>query len=92
MQDQADRPKVIEDVETQRLLLRAPTLGGVGELVALDSNPAVMRYINGGRPTPRTEDRSDRSEVAPTPMAGPRPVQRRVHRMVLATPHRPRAT
>jgi RimJ/RimL family protein N-acetyltransferase len=41
--------------ETERLSLRPVTLDDVDALVALDADPAVMRYITGGRPTPRTE-------------------------------------
>jgi RimJ/RimL family protein N-acetyltransferase len=46
---------VIGRFETQRLVLRPLTLDDVDPLVALDSDPEVMRYITGGRPTPRTE-------------------------------------
>src|SRR5918912_63352 len=42
-------------VETERLLLRRFTDFDVDALVELDSDPEVMRYINGGRPTPREE-------------------------------------
>lgn len=38
---------------TARLLLRRFTAADVEALVELDSDPAVMRYITGGRPTPR---------------------------------------
>jgi RimJ/RimL family protein N-acetyltransferase len=41
--------------ETERLTVRALTLDDVGLLVALDADPAVMRYVNGGNPTPRAE-------------------------------------
>jgi RimJ/RimL family protein N-acetyltransferase len=41
--------------ETARLLLRRFTTADVDVLVELDSDPAVMRYINGGAPTPRAE-------------------------------------
>jgi RimJ/RimL family protein N-acetyltransferase len=40
---------------TERLALRAITLGDVDLLVALDSDPAVMRFISGGAPTARAE-------------------------------------
>ncbi|WP_331768259.1 GNAT family N-acetyltransferase [Embleya sp. NBC_00896] len=40
-------------LETPRLVLRAFTESDVDHLVELDSDPAVMRFINGGRPTPR---------------------------------------
>jgi RimJ/RimL family protein N-acetyltransferase len=49
-----ERP-INERLETQRLLLRPLTMDDVDELVALDSDPEVMRYINGGKPTPRAE-------------------------------------
>jgi RimJ/RimL family protein N-acetyltransferase len=42
-------------LETQRLRLRAFTIGDVDLLTELDSDPAVMHFINGGRPTPRAE-------------------------------------
>jgi len=46
-------------LETPRLILRQLTPDDLDDLVALDSDPAVMRYINGGRPTPREEMRDD---------------------------------
>ena len=46
-------------LETERLTLRRFTPDDLDDLVALDSDPAVMRYINGGRPTPRDEMRDD---------------------------------
>lgn len=46
-------------LETPRLLLRRFTPDDVDAIVALDSDPAVMRYINGGRPTPLEEIRDD---------------------------------
>jgi RimJ/RimL family protein N-acetyltransferase len=39
-------------LETERLILRAFTPEDVDDLTALDSDPAVMRYLNGGTPTP----------------------------------------
>jgi RimJ/RimL family protein N-acetyltransferase len=42
-------------LETERLVLRRFTADDVDAIVELDSDPAVMRYINGGRPTPRAE-------------------------------------
>jgi RimJ/RimL family protein N-acetyltransferase len=44
---------------TPRLELRRFTADDVDLLVELDSDPAVMRFINGGRPTPREEIRDD---------------------------------
>jgi RimJ/RimL family protein N-acetyltransferase len=44
---------VIRSVETERLVLRPLAPDDVDDLVALDADPAVMRYINGGKPTPR---------------------------------------
>ena len=46
-------------LETERLLLRQFTPDDVDNLVALDGDPEVMRYINGGRPTPRAEIEHD---------------------------------
>lgn len=40
-------------LETDRLLLRPFTDDDVEHLVQLDGDPAVMRFINGGHPTPR---------------------------------------
>jgi len=42
-------------LETERLVLRRFTADDVDLLVELDSDPEVMRYINGGEPTPREE-------------------------------------
>ncbi|MEX1171719.1 MAG: GNAT family N-acetyltransferase [Chloroflexota bacterium] len=46
-------------LETERQILRRFTSDDLDDLVALDADPAVMRYINGGRPTPRDEMRDD---------------------------------
>lgn len=40
-------------LETERLILRRFTAADLDHLVALDNDPDVMRYINGGTPTPR---------------------------------------
>jgi RimJ/RimL family protein N-acetyltransferase len=40
-------------LETERLLLRRFTPDDVGNLTELDSDPAVMRFLTGGKPTPR---------------------------------------
>jgi RimJ/RimL family protein N-acetyltransferase len=40
-------------LETERLLLRRFTPDDAGNLYDLDSDPAVMRYLSGGEPTPR---------------------------------------
>ena len=40
-------------LETDRLILRRFTEADVDHLFALDNDPEVMRYINGGTPTPR---------------------------------------
>ena len=40
-----------EPLETERMTLRPITTDDVDLLVALDSDPAVMRFINGGKPT-----------------------------------------
>jgi RimJ/RimL family protein N-acetyltransferase len=42
-------------VQTERLTLRRFTPDDVENLVDLDADPEVMRYINGGRATPREE-------------------------------------
>lgn len=46
-------------LETKRLLLRRFNEDDVDNLVELDSDPDVMRFINGGRPTPRREVETD---------------------------------
>lgn len=46
-------------VETDRLLLREFTLDDADDLVALDADPEVMRFITGGRATPADEIRDD---------------------------------
>jgi RimJ/RimL family protein N-acetyltransferase len=46
-------------LETERLVLRRFSEDDVDNLVELDSDPDVMRFINGGRPTPRQEIESD---------------------------------
>jgi RimJ/RimL family protein N-acetyltransferase len=46
-------------LETERLLLRSFTDADVDNLVELDSDPEVMFFINGGRPTPREEIEHD---------------------------------
>jgi RimJ/RimL family protein N-acetyltransferase len=46
---------MLDRLGTERLTLRALVLDDVHDLVALDSDPAVTRFINGGRPTPRAE-------------------------------------
>jgi RimJ/RimL family protein N-acetyltransferase len=40
-------------LETDRLILRRLTVADVDNLVELDGDPAVMRFINGGKATPR---------------------------------------
>jgi RimJ/RimL family protein N-acetyltransferase len=44
---------------TERLVLREFTEDDVDNLVELDSDPRVMRFITGGKPTPRSEIRID---------------------------------
>ncbi|MDQ6672508.1 MAG: GNAT family N-acetyltransferase [Chloroflexota bacterium] len=46
-------------LETERLLLRCFTMNDVHNIVALDGDPDVMRYISGGLPTPREEIETD---------------------------------
>ena len=40
-------------LETERLILRRLTRADAENLFLLESDPAVMRFINGGKPTPR---------------------------------------
>lgn len=53
------RPRDVVYLETERLVLRRFTAADVDAVTALDADPAVMRYINGGRPTPREEIEHD---------------------------------
>ncbi len=46
-------------LETENLLLRQFTTADLDDLVALDADPQVMRYVTGGRTTPREEMRDD---------------------------------
>lgn len=46
-------------LETERLVLRRFTAADLDNLVALDGDPAVMRFLTGGRPTPREEIERD---------------------------------
>jgi RimJ/RimL family protein N-acetyltransferase len=46
-------------LETERLVLRQFTEADVDILVDLDSDPDVMHFITGGRPTPRAEIETD---------------------------------
>ena len=46
-------------LETERLVLRRFTEVDVDNLVALDADPDVMRFLTGGRPTPRAEIEGD---------------------------------
>jgi RimJ/RimL family protein N-acetyltransferase len=46
-------------LETERLVLRRFTKEDLDNLVELDSDPDVMRYINGGRSTSRDEIEKD---------------------------------
>ena len=47
-------------LETDRLRLRRFTNNDVDHLFALDNDPEVMRYLNGGVPTPRSVVEQDR--------------------------------
>src|SRR5271165_5818183 len=46
---------MIERLETQRLTLRAIRADDVDVLVALDADPEVMRFINGGQASTRAD-------------------------------------
>ena len=46
-------------LNTERLVLRRFTGDDIDNLVELDSDPEVMRFINGGRATPRDEIEND---------------------------------
>lgn len=53
-------------LETDRLVLRRFTEDDLDNLVLLDGDPEVMRYLTGGRPTPRTVLQN---EVLPTTLS-----------------------
>lgn len=53
-------------LETPRLVIRRFTEADADNLFALDSDPAVMRYLTGGRPTPRE---AIRNEIIPFHLA-----------------------
>ena len=42
-------------LETQRLMLRRFTMADADDLVSLDADPDVMRFVTGGVPTSRDE-------------------------------------
>jgi RimJ/RimL family protein N-acetyltransferase len=46
-------------LETERLVLRRFAEDDIDNLVELDGDPEVMKFINGGRPTPRQEIEND---------------------------------
>ena len=46
-------------LETERMVLRCFTVNDVDHLVDLDSDPEVMRFLTGGRPTPREVIQND---------------------------------
>lgn len=46
-------------LETSRMVLRQFTTADVDNLVELDGDPDVMRYLSGGRPTPRGKVEGD---------------------------------
>jgi RimJ/RimL family protein N-acetyltransferase len=46
-------------LETERLVLRRFTEADVDHLIDLDSDPEVMRFLTGGRPTPRETVQND---------------------------------
>jgi RimJ/RimL family protein N-acetyltransferase len=46
-------------LENERLVLRQFTGDDIDDLFELDSDPEVMHFINGGRPTPRDEIEND---------------------------------
>jgi RimJ/RimL family protein N-acetyltransferase len=46
-------------LDTERLTLRRFTEADVGNLVELNSDPEVMRYLTGGKATPREQVRDD---------------------------------
>jgi RimJ/RimL family protein N-acetyltransferase len=51
----ATEPNIADNtyLETERLILRTLTEADVENLFVLDNDPAVVRFINGGKPTPR---------------------------------------
>ena len=58
-------------LETERMVLRRFTAADVDHLVDLDSDPEVMRFLTGGRPTPREVIKHD---ILPTFLRSYEPV------------------
>ncbi|HWF78524.1 MAG TPA: GNAT family N-acetyltransferase, partial [Caulobacteraceae bacterium] len=52
------------EIETPRLLLRPTIAADLKDLHGLEQDPEVMRYLNGGRPTPLEPD-ADRGFLMP---------------------------
>lgn len=53
------RSRMSTFLETARMALRPFAEGDLDRLVDLDNDPEVMRYLNGGRPTPRETVRTE---------------------------------
>ena len=49
------RRRGLGGLETERLAMRPVAMADVDQLVALDSDPEVMRYLTGGKPSTRSE-------------------------------------
>ena len=81
-------------LETERLLFRRFTEDDADNLVELDSDPEVMRFITGGRPTPRERSRTRFCRRSSTITSGwrvrllgrDREVDREVRRLVSSAP------
>lgn len=54
-----ENPDMSVVTETDRLILRPFTEADVDDLVELDSDPEVMRFLTGGTPTPREKIRGE---------------------------------
>ncbi len=52
---EAGEAATIRRLETQRLVMRPIGMTDVDQLVALDSDPEVMRYLTGGKPSTKPE-------------------------------------
>ena len=51
----AGKAPLLGDLQTERLVMRPMAGADVDELLTLDSDPEVMRYLTGGKPSTRSE-------------------------------------
>lgn len=59
MRPAASKELAMQILETERMVFRRFTAADIEHLVELDSDPAVMRFLTGGIPTPRQAIQND---------------------------------